>query len=156
MPPPDLHNIYEGKPDSWQLNEPVKDFLQRLPPLTTSVSVCPWIWVANPYPDGRDTSGRAKVQQEFVPRGLELLEQSLQERENIRKKNKQTATSKVTKLLNEEADWLKCRIATLAGETNVLSGKVRNQLPNLCLALILIVDAVSSCGRSDAGLEGGC
>jgi hypothetical protein len=126
MSPPDLHNIYEGRQDSWQLNEPVEGFLQRLPPLTTSVSVCPWIWVANPYPDGRDTSGRATVQQEFIPRGLQLLQESLQERENIRKNYSQTATARVIELLNEETEWLKCRIATLAGETNVLSGKVRH------------------------------
>lgn len=128
MPPPDLHNIYEGKLDAWQLNEPVDDFLQRLPPLTTNLSIGPWIWVANPYPEGRDRSGCAHVQDELVPRGMNLLQQSLQERYNIRAKNSQNTKGTIAHLLNLEGESLKKQLAKLAEETNVVSGKVRGPM----------------------------
>jgi small nuclear ribonucleoprotein (snRNP)-like protein len=124
MPPPDLHNIYEGKFDSYQLHESIDEFIQRLPPLTTTVDLCPWIWVANAHPEGRDRSGRAKVQDALVPKGLELLNQSLQKRTEIRTKNSQKVKGSITRMLNQESESLKNSIAQLAAESNVLSGKV--------------------------------
>jgi hypothetical protein len=38
-----LYNPYEGRRDSWQLSETVKEFLARLPPATTRTSYdLPW------------------------------------------------------------------------------------------------------------------
>jgi hypothetical protein len=58
-----LFNPGQGSPDAWQLGESVDEFIKRLPPLTTSVITCPWIWVHNPHFDARDknkvTSHRA-------------------------------------------------------------------------------------------------
>lgn len=141
MPPPDLHNIYQGQVDAWQLHETVDDFIQRLPPRSTSVALCPWIWVANPFPDGRDRSGRPMVQDELIPRGRALLQQSLQERNNIRNRNPQEFKGTVTRFLNQESDSLKQRLTRLAEETNVLSGKVRT----LSFDALLLSNGNSGC-----------
>ncbi|KAL8972087.1 MAG: hypothetical protein Q9197_002947 [Variospora fuerteventurae] len=51
-----LYNPYEGRINARQLNETVEEFLKRLPPLTTSVSLeCPWIFIANPHAASRPT-----------------------------------------------------------------------------------------------------
>ncbi|KAF2661741.1 DUF1917-domain-containing protein, partial [Lophiostoma macrostomum CBS 122681] len=123
MPPPDLHNIYAGQFDAYQLHESIDDFIKRLPPLTTTIELCPWIWAANPHPRGRDRSGRAKVQEELIPKGTELLHQSLEKRAEIRTKNSHLVKGSVTRLLNQESESLKSSIAKLAEESNILSGK---------------------------------
>lgn len=47
---PKLHNPYEGQVSAKQLNEAMSDFLARLPPATTDVTLnIPWIYVANPF-----------------------------------------------------------------------------------------------------------
>lgn len=51
-PPPQvaLYNPYAGQVNSWQLDESVEAFLQRLPPRTTQVSESiPWIFITNPF-----------------------------------------------------------------------------------------------------------
>jgi hypothetical protein len=122
VPLPVLFNNREGCPDSWQLGESVGDFLARLPPLTTSAIWHEWIWVSNP---DRDSHGDSKWPQldEFKPRGLQLLEESLQTRRAIQAES-QKPKGTITRLLNEEGKLLQQRICDLAAETNVLSGKV--------------------------------
>ncbi|KAF2012037.1 DUF1917-domain-containing protein [Aaosphaeria arxii CBS 175.79] len=122
-PAPDLHNIYEGRMDSWQLHESIDDFLERLPPGQTTVSICPWIWVANPHPSGRDRSGRSHAQDQLVPRGKLFLQQALQERDDIISENSRSAKGTVTRLLDQNGAHLKQKITDLAIDTNVLSGK---------------------------------
>ena len=51
LPEHELSNSRAGYHDSWQLGESVDDFVKRLPPLTTSVLACEWLWVANPHPN---------------------------------------------------------------------------------------------------------
>ena len=119
--PPDLHNIYEGQLDAWQLNESVDDFIQRLPPRATSLSIGPWIWVANPYTEGRANSGRSDI---LISRGTELLRRALQARSMICKENSQKSQAVVMRLLNQESENLKVQIGALAADTNVLAGKV--------------------------------
>lgn len=47
---PKLHNPYEGQVSAKQLNETMSEFLARLPPATTDVTLnIPWIYVANPF-----------------------------------------------------------------------------------------------------------
>jgi hypothetical protein len=77
-----------------------------------------WIWAANPYPDGQERSS-GKVD-DFIPRGIELLQRSLQERRNIRGRPRTTGMQ----TLSQEGDALKQRIVQLAQETKVLAGKV--------------------------------
>ncbi|KAG9193845.1 hypothetical protein G6011_03880 [Alternaria panax] len=54
IPPHELFNPLEGQEDAWQLGEPVDDFIRRLPPYTTAIFTCPWIWAANPHRNPRD------------------------------------------------------------------------------------------------------
>ncbi|KAI9876085.1 MAG: hypothetical protein M1830_007389 [Pleopsidium flavum] len=50
LPNHKFYNPYEGLVHARQLAESVPDFLQRLPPLTTSASTNgPWIYIANPH-----------------------------------------------------------------------------------------------------------
>ncbi|KAH9890880.1 DUF1917-domain-containing protein [Xylariomycetidae sp. FL2044] len=46
---PRFHNPYAGMAYAWQLTETVDDFLDRVPPATTSAIGGPWIWICNPY-----------------------------------------------------------------------------------------------------------
>jgi hypothetical protein len=124
-PEPVLFNPGQGSPDAWQLGESPDDFVRRLPPLTTSVSTCSWIWVHNPHFDRRDKekymSHRAD---EFRNRGSELLGQFIQTRQQIRNESLQGPKAKVTRLLGQESKALQQRITDLAVECEILSGKV--------------------------------
>ncbi|KAF2273902.1 DUF1917-domain-containing protein [Westerdykella ornata] len=121
-PPVVLYNVFQGTPSAWQLNEPVQDFLKRLPPVTSSPAQFVWIWVANPYPEGRHALKPTKSL-DFVPRGTQLLEQARRDREKISQGNARKAESTLRKLLNQQAEALKQRIVDLAVDTEVLSGK---------------------------------
>lgn len=122
MPPPELFNDREGCPDSWQLGESVADFITRLPPLTTSGASYEWIWVSNPYRDSHGDSKWPRLD-DFRPRGVHLLEESLRTRLAIQKDPRKPKGT-VTRLLNQEAKLLEQHICELATETNLLSGKV--------------------------------
>jgi hypothetical protein len=130
-PKPVLFNPGQGSPDAWQLGESVDDFVKRLPPLTTSVFTCTWIWVHNPHFDARDknkyTSHRAD---EFRSRGTDLLAESLQARQQLQTKGLHGPKGPLTKSLNEESKALQQRINDLAVECGILSGKV-SELSNL-------------------------
>jgi hypothetical protein len=120
---PELFNPLQGRPDAWQLSESVDDFIRRLPPFTTSIFTCPWIWAENPHRNPRDKSPCPCVD-DFTIRGMELLEQSLQTRRDIQKKGSGGPRGVVTKQLHQESKALQQRITDLAKVTHVLSGKV--------------------------------
>jgi hypothetical protein len=122
-PKPELFNPQEGRAEAWQLGESVDDFIRRLPPFTTSIFTCPWIWAENPHRNPRDKSPYPRVE-DFTARGMELLEQSLETRRDIQKTGYNGSRSVMTKQLNQESKALQRRIADLANETNALSGKV--------------------------------
>jgi hypothetical protein len=119
----ELFNFREGQSDAWQLGESVEDFIKRLPPYTTSMSTYPWIWAENPYRNPRDKSASPQIDY-FTSRGMELLEESLQKRHDIQAEGAHGPRGMVTRLLNQESKALQQRIASLASETHVLSGKV--------------------------------
>ncbi|EMD63486.1 hypothetical protein COCSADRAFT_181745 [Bipolaris sorokiniana ND90Pr] len=52
----ELFNQLQRQLNAWQLGKSVDDFIRRLPPLTTSVFTCPWIWAENPYHNPHDKS----------------------------------------------------------------------------------------------------
>ncbi|KAF1838398.1 DUF1917-domain-containing protein [Decorospora gaudefroyi] len=116
----ELLNPRQAGPDAWQLGESVHDFIERLPPLTTSTSTCPWIWANNPHRDKNSPSPRVG---DFTERGMELLKQSLQTRRDILEEGSKGPKATVTERLNQESKLLKQRIAALAEETYVLTGK---------------------------------
>lgn len=116
-------NPRQGCSDSWQLGEPVEDFVRRLPPLTTSNLTCDWIWAANPHRDPRDKPAYPRVA-DFRELGASLLSHSLQTRRDIQKNDIGTTKGAITRRLNEESKALQQRLTDLAVETSVLSGKV--------------------------------
>jgi hypothetical protein len=129
----ELFNPLEGQDDAWQLGESVDDFVRRLPPYTTSISTCPWIWAANPYRNPRDKSPPPRVQ-DFTSRGMDLLEQSLQTRRNIQKEGARGPRGMVTRQLLQESKALQERLSSLAKDTHVLSGKASStSCPSICL-----------------------
>jgi len=120
--PAALFNPAQGRPDAWQLGESTDDFVRRLPPLTTSVMFGPWIWAHDTHRDSYDKSMTCLVEA-FVGRGASLLEQSLQNREEIRTKGLYGSKSVQTKSLNQESKALQQHITDLASECGILSGK---------------------------------
>ncbi|KAH7075198.1 hypothetical protein FB567DRAFT_452916 [Paraphoma chrysanthemicola] len=121
-PVPELFNPAAGSPDAWQLGESVDDFVGRLPPLTTPVSTCPWIWAHNPHRNARD---RAVILREddFRRLGRKLLGDSLQTRERIQATGKHGSRAAQNKSLSEESKALQQHITDLAAECGILSGK---------------------------------
>ncbi|KAI4260879.1 MAG: hypothetical protein LQ352_000034 [Teloschistes flavicans] len=116
-----LYNPYEGHISGRQLAESVEDFLQRLPPLTTRVSVeYPWIYVANPCagsrPTDRDGAG-------FTPPAEALLQEFTEKREAIEIRMKGKAKGSITRKLTPLRQGLEEKLLTLARETRFTSGK---------------------------------
>jgi hypothetical protein len=122
-PPHKLFNPAQGHCDAWQLGESVNDFVRRLPPLSTSVVTCPWIWVHNPHPDlhAQSTSHCAE---EFSRRGMDLLDQSLRVRQELQARFVYGSKAVMAKSLNQESKALQQRVTDLAAECGILSGKV--------------------------------
>ncbi|KAL8673546.1 MAG: hypothetical protein Q9168_002035 [Polycauliona sp. 1 TL-2023] len=122
-PPADkpVYNPYEGQICGRQLNEPVKDFLKRLPPLTTTVSSQhPWIFIANPYatsrPTDRDQAGLSKVAEQ-------LLDAFSQEKNEIETSMAGKAKGSVTRKLTPLRKALETNLLTAAKEKRCTSGK---------------------------------
>lgn len=120
-----LFNPGQGSADAWQLGESVDDFVRRLPPLSTSVFTCAWIWAHNPHFDVREKNKVVSHRvDEFRNRGTELLGHSLQARQQLQGKHLHGSKAALTKSLNGESRALQHRISDLAVECGVLSGKV--------------------------------
>jgi hypothetical protein len=122
-PEPVLFNPGQGSLDAWQLGESVDDFVKRLPPLTTSVFTCAWIWAHDPYFDSRVKITCHRTN-EFTSRGKELLGQSLRTREQIQTNYLHGPKAEIIRSLNQESKALQQRITDLAVECGILSGKV--------------------------------
>jgi hypothetical protein len=122
-PEPELFNPAQGCHDAWQLGESVDDFVKRLPPLTTPIFTCPWIWAHNPHRDSRDRSVSPR-EDEFRSRGRSLLDVSLQTRQQIQAKALHGPKTALHKSLSQESKALQQRITDLATECGILSGNV--------------------------------
>jgi hypothetical protein len=129
----ELFNPLQGQLDAWQLGESVDEFVRRLPPLTTSIFTCPWIWAVNPHRNPRDKSPCPRVD-EFTTCGLKLLQQSLDNRRKIQESGAARPKGSLTKQLSQESKSLQDRIASLAKDTRVLSGKVSESRAELAFA----------------------
>lgn len=126
-PEPALFNPGQGSHDAWQLGESVDDFVQRLPPLTTQTHTCPWIWVHSPRPSHRDKSISHDAI-ELSNRGRDLLNRSIQTRQQLQSEGLHSPKAALTKSLNQESNVLQQRITDLAVECGVLSGKVSSDI----------------------------
>ena len=151
----ELFNPLEGRPDAWQLGEPVNEFIKRLPPGNTSTPTCPWIWAVNPHRNRRDKLPSPR-EDNFTTRGKRLLDQSLETRRKIQEDGVKGPRAMVTRQLSQESKALEGRITSLARETYVLSGKVG--LINRCCFrnLTSTVDAVSQTRGCHSDVEADC
>jgi len=144
-PEPVLFNPGEGSLDAWQLGESVDDFVRRLPPLTTSVFTCAWIWAHNPH-RGAHNGELSHRGDEFRSRGMDLLDQSLRSRQQIQTKGTYGPKAALTKSLNQASKALQQRITDLAVECGILSGKVSLKLFAILCAMLT---AISGCYSPD-------
>ncbi|KAL8720105.1 MAG: hypothetical protein Q9225_002981 [Loekoesia sp. 1 TL-2023] len=116
-----LYNPYEGRICARQLNESVEDFLKRLPPLTTRVSLeCPWIFVANPHATSRPTDCD---QGGFMQAAEEMLEEFSQKRNDVEKAMVGKAKASITRKLTPLRKSLEEELLAKAKEKNFTSGK---------------------------------
>ncbi|RHZ57968.1 hypothetical protein CDV55_105393 [Aspergillus turcosus] len=110
--------------NAYSPNEPVNDFLARLPPSTTKEKdVGPWIYVTNPH---RKTHPDEHAIAKLVREGTELLhrfedEKAELEAEHDRSRSKSKAA--LTRKLNPLRQTLEQDIFALARKTGVVSGK---------------------------------
>lgn len=133
QPQLELFNFREGSYDAWQLGETASNFINRLPPDTTTTLTCPWIWVENPHRDVRSHCTHPDVEH-FSDRGMDLLEQSLSNRQKIRANAAGSPKGMLTRQLIQESKQLQQRITELAVADHVLSGKVSASHQFLSLA----------------------
>jgi Basophilic leukemia-expressed protein Bles03 len=131
------YNPYEGMFSARQLGESVDDFLERLPPSTTTVTeIIPWIYIANPYRKApkRDEldqkeSDEAPPDEEsdwakFVVLGGNLLEELTMIRNSIEKEKVGKAKAAITKAINIEKNKIIKKLLDTAVELHCTSGKV--------------------------------
>ncbi|KAF8866327.1 DUF1917-domain-containing protein [Acephala macrosclerotiorum] len=132
-----LYNPYEGRVDSRQLTETIDEFVKRLPPATTFVTLdVQWIWIANPYrkvmKEANQDAGSHmkeappdekadKVSFEIIARSL--LEELTNKRLELEKKNPGKAKSTITKLLKADQDRIVKEILGTAKTLHVTCGK---------------------------------
>ncbi|KAL2279108.1 hypothetical protein FJTKL_13681 [Diaporthe vaccinii] len=124
----EAHNAYEGVVSARQLNETVGQFLARLPPATTRVTLnCPWIYIWNPFvPSDRKTLGQAdgdavgggEMTDEFITRARERLGRY----KEFVEKNR-TKTGRLSAKIKEEGRQFTDEILQLAGQLGVTEGK---------------------------------
>ncbi|KAL8833450.1 MAG: hypothetical protein Q9170_004259 [Blastenia crenularia] len=116
-----LYNLYEGQSCGRQLNESVEEFLKRLPPLTTRVSLsCPWIYIANPHASSRPTD---YDQGGFMEAAEELLAEFTSKKNDIEKSMAGKAKASITRKLTPLRKALEENILAKAKENHFTSGK---------------------------------
>jgi hypothetical protein len=142
-----LYNPYEGSLSGRQLGETVDEFLERLPPATTSVTdIINWIYIANPYRKApkRDEHGQKERDEappdeesdwaQFVVLGGNLLEELTTIRHLIEKEKAGKPKATITRAVNPEKDKIVKKLLDTAVELHCTSGKVGSP-EYLCTAL---------------------
>lgn len=135
-----LHNPYAGIPYAWQLTETVEDFLNRLPPETTTADQFPWIFICNPYiqrvrklqSDRVQTKGKENDYEAPDEEGanvrivVEAGEERLQLVRSLLEKASQTNMTKMSmeREANKERRQATADILNLAHAYKVRAGKV--------------------------------
>ncbi|KAK2613118.1 hypothetical protein N8I77_000047 [Diaporthe amygdali] len=123
-----IHNGYDGVASARQLTETVDQFLARLPPATTRVTLnCPWIYIWNPfvpsdciYPvqgDG-DTVGRDEATNVFTAHAQKRLDVY----RDFVEKNR-TKTGRISAKIRQESKRFSGQVLELASQLGVTEGK---------------------------------
>ncbi len=118
-PEPELYNPYEGNEMAKQLHEPLVDFLARLKPSITPLSLGPWIWIVYAHAKRCGKSDIAGLKQE----GHRLLENFASQRRSLEARNPDSHPGAITKMLRAARDLLEEDIVKLARAKNLMNGK---------------------------------
>ncbi|KAJ0106958.1 hypothetical protein J7T55_011053 [Diaporthe amygdali] len=123
-----IHNGYDGVASARQLTETVDQFLARLPPATTRVTLnCPWIYIWNPFvPSDRiypvqgdgDTVGRHEATNVFSARAQKRLDVY----RDFVEKNR-TKTGRISAKIRVESRRFTDEVLELASQLSVTEGK---------------------------------
>lgn len=123
--PVELYNPLEGYENARSLNEPIADFLERVPVATTDMTHDGWIWCANPFTNKRDEHQDTAT---LVQKGSIALSAYQDKASQIQSGGRNGSQAAVTRQLNEERAALKSDLENLARQCGVLSGKVCHAL----------------------------
>jgi hypothetical protein len=134
---PKLYNPYEGHFCAKQLSETVDEFLTRLPPATTPISnLMPWIFIANPYWEAKQTTLNREGPgaegppvegsdwTEFGYRGRSLLKDLASLRERVEEENAGKGKGAITKLFNTRREMIVGSLLEAAVRYKCTAGKV--------------------------------
>lgn len=152
------HNAYEGVASARQLDETVGQFLARLPPATTRVTLnCPWIYIWNPsVPSDRktpdqadgDAVGGGDMTDDFITRAQKRLDKY-----KVFVEENRTKAGRISAKIKEEGKKFTGDILQLAGQLGVTEGKVSECPPITTSSLLAFpqtltwpVDHLSSAG----------
>jgi imidazolonepropionase-like amidohydrolase len=117
------YNPYEGDESARQLNEPVSNFLKRLPPLE-SAAFGPWLWCANPYAEVRHNPEEESSQ--GIRLAADLLITYDKKKENIKATVPDISPAALTRNLKPDRDRLREGILEYAKRYGMTCGKVGN------------------------------
>jgi hypothetical protein len=131
-----LYNPYEGYRGGRQLGETVDEFLERLPPQTTTTQLVDWIYIANPYRKAPKRTDEQMAKEgpleeesdwaEFVRRGGELLEELTRRRHSVEKQMSEKSKASVSRAFNQlgyREETVK-KILDTAAKLHCTNGKV--------------------------------
>ena len=116
---PELYNPYEGDEMAKQRHEPLLDFLNRLKPSITPLSLGPWIWIVYPHAKRCGKSDIAGFKQE----GHRLLENFASQRRSLQARNPEKHAGAITRMMRAARDLLEEDIVKLARAKNLMNGK---------------------------------
>ena len=115
------YNPYQGIESARQLDEPVADFLKRLPPLE-SAPVDHWLWCANPFAEAKDQP------EQRSEKGIQLAARLLQaydkKKADIKAVVPDISAAALTKNLANDRDKLKEGLLNCAKQYGMACGKV--------------------------------
>ena len=121
LKPVPVNNMYEASPSGRHLSEPVSEFLSRLPPCSTPISLHgPWIYIADPRyhdnPTSEDLAGFRQI-------GHRLLDEYTAKKEKVENSMAGKPKGTITKKLTPDRKKLETDIYAAAREKGIKSGK---------------------------------
>jgi hypothetical protein len=115
------YNPYAGNAAAWQFDEDLEDFLERLPPATTSAAVGPWLWIANPFSQERLSTPDWTT---FTADGEEILQEWTRHKSQVEAQRGDKSKISTARVLTKDRVAVEKKLLNLASELKCTSGKV--------------------------------
>ena len=115
------YNPYAGDAAAWQFDEDLEDFLQRLPPATTSANIGPWLWIASPFSDERLLTPDWAT---FTADGEEVIQKWAQHKYHVENERAGKSKLSTSRILAKDRGEVEKNLLNLASELRCTSGKV--------------------------------